>query len=75
MEQYQNYNKINQNNEFANQNLLFNQFNQMQMNPFLMNQFQNMMNPIITDLNDDSEYIDVYDYIKEKKKELYLEEY
>jgi len=70
MEQYQNYNNINQNNEFANQNLLFNQFNLMQMNPFLMNQFQNMMNQIVTDLNNDSKYIDVYDYIKEEKKRI-----
>ena len=70
MEQNQNYNNLNQNNEFVNQNPFFNQFNLMQMNPLLMNQFQNMMNPMFTDLNDDSEYIDVYDYIKEEKKRI-----
>ena len=70
MEQNQNYNNLNQNNEFVNQNPFFNQFNLMQMNPLLMNQFQNMMNPMFTDLNDDSKYIDVYDYIKEEKKRI-----
>lgn len=70
MEQNQNYNNLNQNNEFVNQNPFFNQFNLMQMNPLQMNQFQNMMNPILTYLNDDSKYIDVYDYIKEEKKRI-----
>lgn len=36
MDQGQNYNNLNQNNDFVNQNLFPNQFNLMQMNPPLM---------------------------------------
>ena len=76
MEQDQNFNNLNQNNDFLNQNLFYNQFNLMQMNPLLTNPnqmqfYQNMMNnQIPMDFNRNNEYKDIYDYIKEEKKRI-----
>ena len=76
MEQDQNFNNLNQNNDFVNQNLFYNQFNLMQMNPLQTNpnqmQFcQNMMNnQIPMNFNRNNEYKDIYDYIKEEKKRI-----